>query len=384
MISRDVTLGGRCSICINMLKSVLAVSLFIIVLTDEHVSGQNASTGIITGKVSDAESNKPLFDAVVFLSGTPLGTSSVSDGSFRILGIPAGEYELIVSRVGYERKSTPVNVHRSDSLYFDIKLGPQPFQAKEVEVFGERSVVRRIRKRDLLFPREDKDMFCIYSALTPQPIGVLMGDSAVYMYSLDTAVIDSEKYIQLWLLYKNLSHTPYDFNPGKCIRMHMTGGKHSYAAIPPASPATLHAMIDTGQLTARIVEIIGQPLRVGVALEKRFSAKQRNFEQTTRDAEQTEDFMSQNLERWYEEAQPADDLSFTSTLFKTYRNSLGVVLMQRYTVFPNNSVNGFIFFPFPGMNWKISSSGFHEAFEYDYQIELMTQDGKKIINFLPG
>jgi hypothetical protein len=54
--------------------------------------------------IQDAESKKPIPSASIFLNTTSIGTISNSAGAFQ-LQIPEGNFELIISSIGYETKA---------------------------------------------------------------------------------------------------------------------------------------------------------------------------------------------------------------------------------------------------------------------------------------
>ena len=56
----------------------------------------------LTGQVRDASSQQPLAFASVFLANTTHGTATDSTGHFTLVGFPGGQYEVVVSYVGYE------------------------------------------------------------------------------------------------------------------------------------------------------------------------------------------------------------------------------------------------------------------------------------------
>jgi len=60
-----------------------------------------ADPGSISGKVLDKVSGEGLPGANVFIDGTAFGTATALDGSFSLVKIPAGEYELTVRYIGY-------------------------------------------------------------------------------------------------------------------------------------------------------------------------------------------------------------------------------------------------------------------------------------------
>lgn len=110
---------------------VLGVTLY------SDMAAQQAVKSIITGRVKDAESGEPLASVNVYLSFTTIGTSTDSAGAFSITNVPAGEFDLIASRVGYERRVVPLKIVTHDSLHYEIALNPQMLKAPEVEVMAE-------------------------------------------------------------------------------------------------------------------------------------------------------------------------------------------------------------------------------------------------------
>jgi hypothetical protein len=119
-------------------NTIKLLCLLLLALIPSVLSAQSENRHTITGKITDAETGNILDKAIVYLANTSFGNSSGKDGTFKISYIPKGEFQLIVSRVGYERKNIPVNTEYSDSLYFDIKLQPRPVKTNEVEVLADR------------------------------------------------------------------------------------------------------------------------------------------------------------------------------------------------------------------------------------------------------
>jgi len=110
---------------------VLGVTLY------SDMAAQQAVKSIITGRVKDAENGEPLASVNVFLSFTTIGTSTDSAGAFTIINVPTGVFDLIASRVGYERRAIPLKIVTHDSLHYEIALNPQMLKAPEVEVRAE-------------------------------------------------------------------------------------------------------------------------------------------------------------------------------------------------------------------------------------------------------
>ncbi|MDN3580291.1 carboxypeptidase-like regulatory domain-containing protein [Mucilaginibacter flavus] len=92
-----------------------------------------AQTATITGKVMHGESKAPVANASVFLNNATYGTSTAEDGSFTLSGVKPGQYELIVTVVGYEDYSQTVQVGH-DVIKLDISLNQKVLMLREVVI----------------------------------------------------------------------------------------------------------------------------------------------------------------------------------------------------------------------------------------------------------
>ncbi len=80
-----------------MLKTTLIFILFA-----AFWSGASAQTGILQGKVSDAETQEELVGAVISIEGTQLGATSDVNGDYIIRDIPQGTYTVRCAYIGYK------------------------------------------------------------------------------------------------------------------------------------------------------------------------------------------------------------------------------------------------------------------------------------------
>ena len=92
-----------------------------------------AQNGIITGVVTNAETNKPLPRASVFLSNSSVGSATAEDGKFTLLGIRPGQYTLTVTILGYEDYSKSILIGR-EPIKENISLKPKPMMLREVVI----------------------------------------------------------------------------------------------------------------------------------------------------------------------------------------------------------------------------------------------------------
>jgi len=96
-------------------------------------------TGTVSGKVDDANSHLPLVGANVLIRDTFLGTTTDTAGYFEIRNVSVGEHTVIVSMVGYARKSiTNVSVSTEQPTMLEIDLIPQEVEAQQVVITASR------------------------------------------------------------------------------------------------------------------------------------------------------------------------------------------------------------------------------------------------------
>lgn len=110
---------------IESLKKISLFFLFFLFVTN--------SFSQIEGTVVDAETNKPIEAASVFLSGTSFGSSTKTDGSFVINRIPEGLYDLVISYVGFTTYTQTVSSAKQP-IQLLIKLQHQPSVLQDVVV----------------------------------------------------------------------------------------------------------------------------------------------------------------------------------------------------------------------------------------------------------
>jgi CarboxypepD_reg-like domain len=89
--------------------------------------------GTIDGMVSDT-GLVPLRGAFVSVLGTALRIGTGPNGRFRITKVPAGQYLVIVKRVGYRPNSGVIAVPADDTLRLSYTLEPIPTQLAAVVV----------------------------------------------------------------------------------------------------------------------------------------------------------------------------------------------------------------------------------------------------------
>ncbi len=96
-------------------------------------------SGNISGTVIDKVSGENLLYANVRLEGTSLGLSTDSKGEFFIPQIPAGNYNLITTYIGYSEKETSITIVGGETLEVKIELEYAGVQGEEVVISTQAS-----------------------------------------------------------------------------------------------------------------------------------------------------------------------------------------------------------------------------------------------------
>ncbi len=106
---------------INFLLYLLVLPLW--------VSAQNT----IGGKVIGLYDKKPIVKASIFLSNTTVGGATGEDGSYLLTNVKPGQYDMVVSAIGFETVHRTVMVNANVTIPF-IELEPKTIDLKAVEV----------------------------------------------------------------------------------------------------------------------------------------------------------------------------------------------------------------------------------------------------------
>jgi outer membrane receptor protein involved in Fe transport len=129
-------------------KKILSISLLIIFLSGLSGNLENvafaATTGKLSGKITDSQTGEPVIAANVIIEGTYMGAAATADGYYYINNIPPGDYTVIVSSIGYE-KVTIKKVHIKTDLTFklDVKLESRTINSKEVVITASKPLVQK-------------------------------------------------------------------------------------------------------------------------------------------------------------------------------------------------------------------------------------------------
>jgi len=96
------------------------------------------STGVISGKITDLETNFSLPGATIKLEGFNIYTYSKTNGDFEFLNVPEGEYKIEVTYIGYQKeiKDVKVEANLNTKIFFALTTGSEGLN--EVVIIGDR------------------------------------------------------------------------------------------------------------------------------------------------------------------------------------------------------------------------------------------------------
>lgn len=122
---------------------------------------------MITGKVLDLDTQKPVADASVFLNNAITGDKTAADGSFTLHNVRPGQYDLIVSVVGYQTYSKTImagannifipeiNLVAKTIMLQEVKIKPNPNSARDLALFKKQFLGTRDNAKECSISNPD-------------------------------------------------------------------------------------------------------------------------------------------------------------------------------------------------------------------------------------
>ncbi len=123
------------------MKNIYAAVLIFVCFSQILIAG---NTGKIAGKVTDKANGTALVGVTIRIVGTSLGAASSTDGTYYIINIPPGTYNVQISYIGYRTLTVKDVIVRVDlTTQLDVKLEPGAIMTSTVEVIAEQSMIRK-------------------------------------------------------------------------------------------------------------------------------------------------------------------------------------------------------------------------------------------------
>ncbi len=119
----------------NRLSAFLILAPLGVLLSLSDAAAQG--NGRIEGYVLDSQHSEPLPGANAVIQGTRYGAATDLKGRFVIAQVPVGNYKLVVSYIGYRKKTIDITVEDGQTLKETIKLEFQAVEGEEVTVTAQ-------------------------------------------------------------------------------------------------------------------------------------------------------------------------------------------------------------------------------------------------------
>ncbi|TFH00760.1 MAG: TonB-dependent receptor, partial [Calditrichales bacterium] len=103
------------------------------------------TTGKIVGMITDAQTGEPIPGVNILVDGTYLGAASDLDGYYLILNVPAGEYTVKATMIGYKTSAMlKVRINIDQTTEINFTLSEETLEISEtIEVIADRPIVER-------------------------------------------------------------------------------------------------------------------------------------------------------------------------------------------------------------------------------------------------
>ncbi len=122
-----------------MKKLVLAVFLIFVGFIGIATAQKG---GTVRGNVFDKATGEPMIFSTVLLKGTTIGTVTDEDGFFSIGNIPAGNYDMVVSSIGFDSAAVKITIKDGGILNQRVMLTESSIQLGTVELSARRENAR--------------------------------------------------------------------------------------------------------------------------------------------------------------------------------------------------------------------------------------------------
>lgn len=109
-----------------------------------------SQTGTVRGFVYDMGNGEPVIYCNVYLEKTTFGASTDVNGYFLISRIPPGEYNLLVSYLGYDTLKVPLEIRSGDIITRQFFLEESAIELETVNISAERQEARTETKTSLV------------------------------------------------------------------------------------------------------------------------------------------------------------------------------------------------------------------------------------------
>jgi len=106
------------------------------IVTTGDARAATVNNGVVTGRVTDAQTKQPLHGAMVLLDSAKKGIMTNGDGTFSLANIPAGTHTVRVRLLGYTTMTKSIAVENNESVRLEFPLATNATALNQVVVTG--------------------------------------------------------------------------------------------------------------------------------------------------------------------------------------------------------------------------------------------------------
>lgn len=117
----------------KLLPSVISTLLFLFLWANTVF----AQSGTIMGQVTNTN-QQAVANINIGLKGTHFGEAADKEGYYKIVGIPADEYQLVVSGVGYKTQRKSITIESGETLTVNVILSSSNEELQEIVIEGNK------------------------------------------------------------------------------------------------------------------------------------------------------------------------------------------------------------------------------------------------------
>lgn len=168
-----------------------------------------AQTGSVRGFVYDKENGEPIIFTNVYLKGTTIGSATDVNGYFSITKVPVGNYEVVVSYLGYDTLAKPITITANGIVNEKLYIAKATIKLGMVEVSAEKQEARSEVRTSVvtLTPKEMKQIPTVSGesdlaqVLQVQPGIVFTGDQGGQLYIRGGSPIQNKVLLDGMIIY---------------------------------------------------------------------------------------------------------------------------------------------------------------------------------------
>lgn len=177
--------------------------------------------------------------------------------------------------------------------------------------------------------------------------------------------------MRLWFLCRNNSDSPFLLEPLRALRLTIHNQKVNYDSIAAESPTVVLANIENEKAVSLIVQAIGGALQATTTQATTITGPEKQKYEVNDLSSKRQAVLEKTV----------NSMEYSSLVYDYFKSSINAGILRKNTIFPMESVNGYLYFPLPSVP---SRSYAINPTKYDFIFHILTSDGPLDVNFSPA